>query len=70
MPKYDLQGINGNAFCVLGYTTRAMRREHYSTDEIRNFEGRATSRDYDYLLSLCMEKIDEINARVGINSIC
>ena len=26
MPKYDLIGIDGNAFNILGYVTNAMRR--------------------------------------------
>ena len=61
MSKYDLQGINGNAFNVLGYVTRAMRREGYSREEIKDFREIATSSDYDFLLCLCMEKIDKIN---------
>ena len=64
MPKYDLQGIDGNAFNIVGYVTRAMRREHYSREEITKFREVATSGDYDFLLCAAMEKIDEINDKI------
>lgn len=64
MPKYDLIGIDGNAFNILGYVTNAMRREHYSRDEIKAFREQATSDDYDYLLACAIQKIDEINNKL------
>lgn len=63
MSKYDLQGIDGNAFNIIGYVTQAMRREHYSREEITKFREVATSGDYDFLLCAAMEKIDEINEK-------
>ena len=64
MEKYDLQGIDGNAFNIIGYVTQAMRREHYSREEIIKFRETAISGDYDFLLCTALEKIDEINKKV------
>lgn len=67
MSKYDLQGIDGNAFNIIGYVSQAMRREHYSKEEIIKYREIATSGDYDFLLCVSLEKIDEINKKVEEN---
>lgn len=64
MAKYDLQGIDGNVFNIIGYVTQAMRREHYSREEIIKFRETAILGDYDFLLCAALEKIDEINKKV------
>ncbi len=67
MPKYDLIGVDGNAFNIIGYVSQAMRREHYSKEEIIKYREIAISGDYDFLLNFSMEKIDEINKKVEEN---
>lgn len=61
MAKYTLVGVDGNAYCVMGYTSRALKREGLGTlvDEMTN---KATSGDYNNLLRVCMEYIDKANA--------
>lgn len=59
--KYDLVGVDGNAFSVMGYTARALKREGLG-DLVEQMHERATSGDYDNLLCVCMEYIDKANA--------
>ena len=58
--KYDLVGIDGNAYSVMGYTARALKREGLA-DQVDEMYKRATSGDYDNLLCVCMEYIDNAN---------
>ena len=66
MAKYDLVGVDGNAFCVMGYTARALQREGLGDlcDEMRT---KAMSGDYDNLLCVCMDYIDKANAKAVEN---
>jgi len=59
--KYNLEGINGNAFVIMGYVTNAMKKEKKSEDEIKAYRERAMSSDYQNLLCESMDIIDELN---------
>ena len=63
--KYSLVGVNGNAYAVMGYTAKAMRREGFSQEEIEEMKNKAMSDDYDNLLMVCMEYIDKANERAA-----
>lgn len=58
--KYDLVGIDGNAFCIMGYTARALKNEGLR-DLVTEMQNRAMSGDYDNLLCVCLEYIDKAN---------
>lgn len=58
--KYDLVGIDGNAFAVMGYTARALKNEGLR-DLVDEMYKRAMSGDYDNLLCVCLEYIDKAN---------
>ena len=60
MPKYDLVGIDGNAFSVMGYTARALKQTGHR-DLVDQMHKEATSGDYDNLLCVCMKYIDIAN---------
>lgn len=60
--KYNLIGIDGNAFSVLGYVSNAMRREGYSRAEIDAYMTDAKSKDYSHLLCVSAEMVDKLNA--------
>lgn len=62
MAKYDLVGIDGNAFSVMGYTSKALRCEGLG-DLCEEMHTKAMSGDYDNLLCVCMEYIDKANAK-------
>ena len=62
--KYSLEGIDGNAFCIMAYVVDAMCECKFSKSDCANYLKAATSGDYNDLLhqSLIMiEKCNEIN---------
>jgi hypothetical protein len=61
--KYDLVGIDGNAFAIIGYTSRAMKETGFTYDEIADYKRSAMKSDYDNLLYVSAQKIDEANER-------
>lgn len=58
--KYSLIGVDGNAFAIMGYTARALKREGLR-DKVDEMHTRATSGDYNNLICVCMEYIDMAN---------
>lgn len=58
---YSLVGVDGNAYSVMGYVSKCMRREHYSQEDIHNYIQQATSSDYNNLLCVSMDMIDKLN---------
>lgn len=63
--KYSLVGVDGNAYAVMGYTAKAMRREGFSQEEIKEMHEKAMSDDYNNLLMVCMEYVDKANERAA-----
>lgn len=61
--KYDLVGIDGNAFAVMGYVREALRREGLR-DRIDEYTKAATSGDYNNLLAVSLKYIDMANEAV------
>ena len=57
---YDLVGVNGNAYAVMGYTANALRREGLH-DLVDQMHKEAMSGDYDNLLMVCMKYLDIAN---------
>lgn len=60
--KYSLVGVNGNAFSVMGYTARALKREGLR-DLVGKMHEEAMAGDYDNLLAVCMKYIDIANEK-------
>ena len=61
--KYNLIGIDGNAFYVMGYVRRAMMNEGFTKSEIDCYLKDAQSDDYNHLLQVSIKMIDECNER-------
>ena len=59
--KYSLVGVDGNAFAVMGYVTKAMRREGKTKEEMDNFRKQAMSGDYNNVLNESQDIIDRLN---------
>ena len=58
-PKYpeievNLVGRSGNAFSIIGTVTNALRRAGVNREEISTFQEKATSGDYNNMLTTCM----------------
>lgn len=64
--KYSLVGVDGNAFSVMGFTARALRREGLR-DLVERMHEEATAGDYDNLLAVCMRYIDMANEKAEEN---
>lgn len=58
--EYSLIGVDGNAFVVMGYTSRALRKSGHG-DLVDEMRSKAMSGDYDNLLAVCQEYIDIAN---------
>ena len=62
---YDLVGVDGNAYSVMGYVRNAMREQKFSQEEIDAYLKDAKSGDYNHLLCVSVEMIDKCNERSG-----
>ena len=62
--KYNLVGIDGNAYSVMGYVIKAMKREGFSKSEIADYQADAKSDDYNHLLSVSAEMIEKCNNKL------
>ena len=61
--KYDLVGVDGNAFSIMGYVSQAMKNEGFTNEEIKNYRNEATSSDYNNLLYVSLKYIDMCNEK-------
>ena len=56
--RVNLEGIDGNAFNILGTVSGAMRRGGVSQADRDAFFAEATAGDYDHLLQTVMRTVD------------
>ncbi len=54
-PEIGLLGEDGNAFAILGAARKAMRRNGWSDEEIKQYTTEATAGDYDHLLQVTLQ---------------
>lgn len=59
--KYSLVGIDGNVFVIMGYVSRAMKKEGRNKEEIDAYYERCKSGDYDNAVYESVIMIDELN---------
>lgn len=67
--KYSIIGIDGNAFCIMGYVCTAMAREAHrlgwNVDELakqkKAYMDDAMSSNYDHLVAISDKMIGRIN---------
>ena len=59
--KYNLVGVDGNAFAVMAYVLKAMRECKMSKEEQSDYQTKAMSGDYNNLLAVSIEMIDKCN---------
>ena len=62
-PKYDLVGIDGNAYAIMAYVSRAMKEQKFNHRQIDRYLARAKKKDYNHLLSVSITYIDKCNER-------
>ncbi len=66
--EYDLVGIDGNAYSIMGYVQKAMKEQGFSQEEINSYLDDAKSSDYNHLLAVSMDMIDRCNNKDVENS--
>lgn len=59
--NYTLVGVDGNAYSVMGYVIRAMRECGRPVEEIKAYQTSAMSSDYNNLICVSCEKLEELN---------
>ena len=64
MKPYDLVGVDGNAFSVMGYVSNAMRRSGFSTKERDEYLADAQSSDYNHLLYTSVQMVEKVNEKL------
>lgn len=67
MRQFDLVGVDGNAFSVMGYVAKAMRQCKFSKRDIDSYYKDAMSSNYDHLLAASIDMIDRCNIVVSAN---
>ena len=65
MSRFTLVGVNGNAFSVMGYTARCLKRAGLG-DKVDEMHSKATSGDYYHLIAVCDEYVQMANGALGL----
>lgn len=60
MTRYSLVGVDGNAYAIMGYTQRALKRTGHG-DLVKQMIEEAESGDYYNLIAVCDRYIDIAN---------
>ena len=63
--KYSLIDVDGNAYSVMGYVSRAMKECGKPKMEITAYFDDAKSADYNHLLVVSDAMIERLNAEAG-----
>ena len=63
--EYSLVGVDGNAYCVRGYVSRAMRERGKTKAEIDAYFDDAKSADYNHLIAVSDAVIQRLNMEAG-----
>jgi soluble cytochrome b562 len=64
MKPYDLVGVDGNAFSVMGYVSRAMLQSGFTTKERDEYLADAQSDDYKHLLAVSVDMVEKVNEKL------
>lgn len=65
MERFTLVGVDGNAFSVMGYTARALRRAGLR-DKVDKMYEEAKSGDYYNLIAVCDGYVQMANEALGL----
>lgn len=65
MEAFNLVGVDGNAYCIMGYTSNAMKQSGFK-DHVEQYIKEATSGDYNNLVCVSVGWIDKCNEALGL----
>lgn len=60
--KYSLIDIDGNAFYIMSYVSKAMRKENFSKSEIDSYLADCMSSDYSHLIQVSDEMCNRLSS--------
>lgn len=63
--NYSLIGIDGNAYSIMGYVSRAMKDTGHTKEEVDAYLKDAMSSDYSHLVRVSNNMIEKINNMGG-----
>ena len=63
--NYTLEDVDGNAFAIIAYVCKAMRRESKTNEEFDNYLKDAISGDYRHLIDISVEMCERLNGEDG-----
>lgn len=61
--KYSLIGVNSNAYSVIAYVTKCMRKEGCSEKDINEYLKDASSSDYKHLMCISIDVLNLLNSK-------
>ena len=64
MERFSLIGVDGNAFAIMGYTSKALKKAGLA-DKVDEMLEKAKSGDYYHLIAVCDEYVDMANEALG-----
>ena len=62
--EYSLVGVDSDAFCVMGYVTKALKKEGRSQQVADEYRKKAMDGDYQNLLRVSMKEINKLNLEI------
>ena len=65
MARFSLVGVNGNAFSIMGYTSRCLKSAGLD-NKCDEMYKRATTGDYNNLICVCDEYVQMANDALGL----
>lgn len=63
MEKYNLDGVNGNAYSIIASVVAMMKAEGKSKKEIDEYLAEAKSQDYNNLIVVSLNVVEELNSK-------
>lgn len=66
--NYSLIGIDGNAYSIMGYVSRAMKDTGHNKEEVDAYLKDAMSSDYTHLVRVSSDMIEKINKEIVYSS--
>lgn len=65
MENFSLIGVDGNAFSIMGYTARALKKANLN-EKVDEMYCKATNGNYYNLVAICDEYITMANEKLGL----
>lgn len=66
MAKYSLVGVDGNAYSIMGYTSKALKKEGLG-NLVDEMLADAKSSDYNHLVYVCYNYVEKANEKAYEN---